>query len=241
MPRRPTIHARLVALAFALAAALVVPAAAFAQQVPRLEGQVTDLTSQRVLASGRAEIDRALSDLRSRHNIHLFVLFTDTIAGANVRDYARQVADVNSLGDNDALLVVAVRDRAYFLALDASQESVITASEASRVRTREIEPRLSSGDWAGAVVAGARGLGDAAAGTAGAVGPEPAGEPARGGGLNLWPVIAIGLLLLGGWWVWGAVTRSRRRKVAAEERDRQTGTLRARGERPAHPDGRSPA
>ena len=207
--------------------AFLAAGAARAHDVPRLAGQVTDLTDRKVLAGGRAEIDRALSELRQQRNVQLFVLFTESNGDHTAREYAEEVAQASSLGDNDALFVVALRDRTYYVWLDHSLNDAVTSTEAERIRSQQIEPRLTAGDYAGAVVAGARGLGQAVAG----VGPaEPSGEPApAGGGLNLLPILGLVLVVVGGLWVWGAVSSSRRQRrrerQTAEERDRRTGEL----------------
>jgi uncharacterized membrane protein YgcG len=211
------------------AVALVSAAPAQAHDVPRLAGQVTDLTERKVLAGGQGEIDRALTQLQQQHNVQLFVLFTETNGDHSAQVYAEEVAEASSLGDNEGLLVVALRDRTYYVWLHASLEDEVSSSEAERIRTQQIEPRLRAGDYSGAVVAGATGLGEAVAGDV-APGGEPSGEPApAGGGFNLLPILGLVLVVVGGLWVWGAVSSSRRQRhrqrQTAEERDRRTGEL----------------
>ena len=67
---------------------LVVASPAFAQDIPRFSSQVTDLTQNQVLASGRSQIQSALQDLLNRQNIQLFVLFVDTTGARSVTDFA---------------------------------------------------------------------------------------------------------------------------------------------------------
>ncbi|MDQ3870956.1 MAG: TPM domain-containing protein, partial [Chloroflexota bacterium] len=206
-------------LVAATAFALLVAGAAQAHNVPRLGDQVTDLTDRKVLSGGRAEIEQALTELRQRQNVELFVLFTESNADHSARTYAEEVAQASSLGDNEALLVVALRDRTYYVWLDRSLDDNVSSSEAELIRTQQIEPRLREGDYAGAVVAGARALGDAVSGEA----------APSGGGPNLLPVLGLVLVVVGGLWIWGAVSSSRRQRrrerQTAEERDRRTGEL----------------
>src|SRR5262249_15457824 len=107
-PARP---GRAVARLLLLTRALAMPTAVLAQEMPRLQGQVTDLTRAQVLAGGRAQIDRALSDLLQGQNVQLWVLFVETTGDRTVTEFADEVARRNSLGGNDALLVVALTDR----------------------------------------------------------------------------------------------------------------------------------
>jgi uncharacterized membrane protein YgcG len=208
----------------AVTCALLLAGPAAAQEIPRLEGQVTDLTQARVLAANRSQIDAALNRLLNERAVQLFVLFVDTTGDRTVSDYAREVVRANSLGQDDGLFLVAVRDRTYWLETDSL--SGVTATETAQIRSRSVEPRLRANDWGGAVIAAADGLGSAVSGA-----PLPAErEPAStGGGVNLLPLLGIGLLIVGGLWLFGALSTSRRtvqqRKQTAEERDRRTGEL----------------
>jgi len=213
-----------VALAFVVATVVAAPST-LAQDVPRLEGQITDLTQARVLSAGRGQIDSALQDLRTRTGIQLFVLFVDSIGRQPVEQYAREVGTANSLGTSDALFVVSM-DRAYWLEVGSGLRDEATPDEIDAFARRDIEPRLRAGDWSGAVTAAANGLTaalDAGPGTA------PVPQPVPSGGVNLLPLLGIGLLVLGALWVFGVIGSSRRRRQGerrtAEERDRRTGDL----------------
>lgn len=190
-----------------------------AQDVPQLREKVTDLTSARVLSTGRSEIDDALQRLVNEDSIDLFVLFVDTTAGRAMSDYAREIFRANSLGDEDGLFVVGVQDRAYWMELD--RISGLDDATAAQIRTRSVEPRLRANDWPGAVVAAADGL------RAGVGGRPPAGTPPGPvpGGSSVPTLIAIVALVGGGLWLFGAFSASRRARRTAEERDRRTGEL----------------
>ena len=216
----------LVALVVATAIA-VVPA--FAASIPEIQGPITDETG--LLDDGRAEIEAAIDELLAEHDVQLFVAFVPTTGELTAQDYAEGVAVGNSLGGNDALLLVASEDRTYYTWAGPGLEDVITADEVNDINASALEPQLREGDFPGAVVAVAEALGPAADSPAGGEEPapgqvpapgEPFEPPASGGGLNLFPI----LLLLGGiglvvWWF-------RQRRAAgrdAEERDRRTGQL----------------
>ncbi|MCC6180122.1 MAG: TPM domain-containing protein [Chloroflexi bacterium] len=207
---------RIVILLWTMAVALAVPGLALAQQ--RLQSQVTDLTHNQVLASGRPQIDAALANLRETRNIQLFVLFTDTTGALTVTDYANQVAARSSLGGNDVLLVVAVTDRSDALWRSAQMTDRLTDRELSDILSDHVEPALARGDFTGAVVAAATGIGQAVVTTTSPSGPltgsdVPWSVPIVIAGV----VVSFGL----GLWLWKAVSRRRREHQAAEERDRQ--------------------
>jgi uncharacterized membrane protein YgcG len=203
----------LVLLGLALLPAL--SGAARAQDVPRLQGQVTDLSGGQVLAGGRAQIDAALAELLRDENVQLFVLFVDSTGGRTVTQFADETARVNSLGSNDVLLVVAVRDRTDAVWRGSQSLSRLTDRELEDVLSRRVEPALARGDFAGAVVAAANGIGDVAGeGSSGSGGPG-------GGGPNLAWVLPVLLIAGGGFLVWRAFAsrRQRREAEAAREKD----------------------
>ena len=94
------------ALVLALALLLPLAGTVAAADAPSLDSQLTDQTG--VLKGRETEITTALDRLLRDHNVQLWVLFVPTTNGTNVTTYAEQVAAANSLGVNDALLVVAL-------------------------------------------------------------------------------------------------------------------------------------
>jgi uncharacterized membrane protein YgcG len=141
-----------------LSATLPLAAPAFAAEVPRLEGAVTDEAG--VLGDRTAEVEAALGQIRDRRGVQLFVLFVDTTDGVPSTDFADETARVNSLGGDDALLLVAIEDRTD--AIWVSDALPITDSELDSIVVDVLEPRLRVGDFAGAAIATAEALGVAA-------------------------------------------------------------------------------
>ncbi|HET7027099.1 MAG TPA: TPM domain-containing protein [Candidatus Limnocylindrales bacterium] len=200
-----------------VARAIAVPAGARAEAVPRLTSQVTDTTG--VLAADRGAIDAALADLRSRAGVQLWVVFVRTTGSLSPASFVDQAAEQNSLGVDDALLLVALDDRTdQIWVSDGLQQ--LTNDEIDVVISRDLEPNLSAGHFGDAVVATAGGLRDAALGNATA-GPGTTPES----GLSLSPIIGLLLLLAGAWIVWRSFSSWRANRRTAEERDRQTGQL----------------
>lgn len=221
-----TMPVRVVVLAVLLA--WTQAAAASAQEVGRLDGFVTDRTGARVLAGSTPRIESAVKRLQAERGVDLFVLFVDTTGARTIDEYAAAVARASSLGQGDALLVVAVRDRAYWL--DTDRVAALSPPAAASIRGQQIEPSLRQSDWAGASVAAADGLRAALAGGAGAA-PGTVGAPSApvarpGSGIDMTAVLAFGALAVAGFWLLrqrGA--RGGFARESAEERDRRTGAL----------------
>lgn len=181
---------------------------AFADDIPRLGGQLTDRSSAQVLSSGTTAIQNALNDLLIKDDVQLFVLFVETTGSRNVTDFATEVATQNSLGGNDALLVVALTDRSDALWLSDRLDR-ITNDEGQTVLTQQLEPRLRSGDFAGAVVAAIGGI--SAASRVGAATAAPTAQPS--GGLDLGWLNGVVLVLVAGAVVFTVFTLVRRRRT----------------------------
>jgi len=213
------------ACVLALLFALASPAAA--TDAPKLTGQLTDQTG--VLAGHRTEITTALDRLQRDHDVQLWVLFTNTTGGTSVTAYADQVAAVNSLGANDALLVVAIDDRTDSIWI-SNGLTKISNDEIDTIISRRVEPQLAAGNYAAAVIGAADGLGEAAGGTVPAGTPSatsrPGSQPASDTGGSVATGIIAALLIVAGVYI-VIVFYLRRRGEArtAEERDRRTGDL----------------
>lgn len=204
-----------------------------AQGEPRLTTTVTDEAGV-LSAAEETQVASALQDLRDRHNVQLFVAFVRTTGSATVTDFATSTARSNSLGNNDALLLVAVDDRSDALWVGPSLTAV-TDSEIDAILGDAVEPRLAAGDFAGAMIDGAGALGEAVSGgfptaapvTAAPVTPVPTSVPGGGGtgggsrGIDLVPVMAA-VLVVGGLFLVGRTLFLRRAasRADATERDR---------------------
>ena len=228
----------------ALLAVLLLPAfhalpVALGADIPRLTGTITDRTGE--VDRNDPRIQPALDRLRQDHGIQLFVLFVDSTGDLSVTDYATEVAARNSLGVNDALLVVALQDRTDAIWLSDGLDQ-ITNSEIDQVVGNEVEPRLGDGDFAGAVVAAADGLGAAAGpGSTSTSQPvsTPSPTPAQGGGSGgtgsagsgsggvsaVLVIIIVVIALVVAYVLFVRFMRRRRGGLSAEERDRHTGDL----------------
>lgn len=161
----------------------------------RLPDYVTDeagvLNSQQ-----RTEVSGAVQRLYDKRGTRLWVVYVDTFAGANPREWAENSWRQSFLGDHDAIFAVAIKDRAYALLVP---EAATGDVDVDRLRRDVVEAKLHDGDWAGAAVAAADGL------------------RAPGGPFNWVGLVAalavIGVALAGLiWWV----RRSRRQRRQAD-------------------------
>ncbi|GAB7191292.1 TPM domain-containing protein [Kineococcus sp. NUM-3379] len=182
----------------ALLAALLLAPAAPALAVPpqRLAQQVTDDVG--ALAGAGGDVEAALRELQAEDGLQLWVVYVDSFDGLSGPVWAQRTFAASGFGADDVLLAVAVEERSY--GYGRGQGARITEAELQAVTRERTEPRLGAGDWPGAVVATAEGVGDA-------VGGGGPGAASGGGGGGVLP-----LLLLGGAVVTGAVLLGARRR-----------------------------
>ena len=163
----------------------------------------------------------AIQALDDERNVQLWALFVGTTGGTSITDFADAVAAENSLGGNDALLVVAIDDRRDALWVGDLLDDV-SDTEVDRILADGVEPNLADSAWGAAIAAAADGL-DAALSP---VEPEPTPDPDDGGaapeppaedeeGLGFTGAL-VALLLIGGgaWLIWSWLQR---RGAAADE------------------------
>ena len=177
-----------------------------AEDILTLDGPVTDTSG--VLAGSEGDIADAIERTLDDHAIQVFVLFIDSTDGLPATDYAAETAAANSLGVNDALVLVAIEDRTDYIWVSDSLDE-ITDDELDEIITGILEPALQEGAFAAAAVATVEALGDAAgspAPTAGPIVPGPVvtpdpsdpGTSGDTGGIGLGTVLALALIGGGG-------------------------------------------
>ncbi|WAB80927.1 TPM domain-containing protein [Microcella daejeonensis] len=156
-------------LAAAAALALVVGGA----PSPALASEPVDLGGAYVLdetgvLDGRIEmIEAELDALIEAEGASLFVVVTDRFDGtATPADWADRSAVVSGLGDRDALLAIAVDDRAYAYSVGA--EWPVDDATLARAETEALLPALRADDYAGGVIAFSEALRGQSTGAGGA-------------------------------------------------------------------------
>jgi LPXTG-motif cell wall-anchored protein len=173
--------------------------AALADPPIRATDRITDRAGA-LDAAGRSEITATLNELKSAKGIDLFVVYVRSFDGAAGPLWADNAAKLSQLGSDDVLLAVATEDRAYGVSI--ADGFPLPESTTDAVITRDVEPRLSASDWAGAAVALADGL-------------RTGGSASTGDGIGVGVAVVGGLVVVGG----GAYLLSRRRRKPAATPD----------------------
>ncbi|MDQ1485064.1 MAG: hypothetical protein QOJ62_757 [Actinomycetota bacterium] len=132
---------------------LLAPAASGAPP-SRLSDYVTD-QSDALSADGLAKVKTAVDELYNARRVRLWVVYVDSFSTPSADTWARDTIRINDFQDEDAILAIATKDRAYsFLVPNAARAGV----DVDALRTNDVEPFLRRNDWAGAAVAAADGL-----------------------------------------------------------------------------------
>lgn len=186
---------------------------------PKLTSSVTDQAE--VLTQGEeASIAEILGGIQDSNGIQLFVAFVETTGTDNVTDYTTALAEDNSLGGNDALLLVAIADRSDALWVGPSLDAV-TDDEIDSILVDALEPGLADGDFAGAVIAAAHALAGAAnvpiTAPAATAAPDDSGAGSGSGsdGIDITLILIILVVGVGGFLVIRAIFKRRGATAAA--------------------------
>lgn len=160
--RRLPVAAALAAVA-ALLTLLCLPATAAAEAPGRLPAQITDQAG--VLDDAEhADVQAALDGLFDEHRVQLWVVYVGSFGGIDAEAWADRTVQLSGLGDESALLAVAVEDGAYVFDVPATLPGV-RESEVAAIERDAVVPALRQDDWAGAAVSAAGGLSDAMSST----------------------------------------------------------------------------
>ncbi|MGB8403695.1 MAG: TPM domain-containing protein, partial [Mycobacterium sp.] len=141
------------AMSVLLAGTLLTPIATAAPPM-RLGDYVTD-TAGALNPAQRGEVNQAVEQLYRQQHLRLWVVYVDTFSGSDGRQWAQSTWHRSDLGESDAILAVATKDRGYALLVPTASAAGI---DVDRLRRNVVEPKLHDGDWAGAAIAAAEGL-----------------------------------------------------------------------------------
>lgn len=207
MPSRPhhPVSSRLLSALAALlitAALALVPATAAVAEAPVAFSSSPVLDAAGALSPAEtAEVEQAARALYDRHRVQLFVTFVDSFTDpADRAAWADETATRNGLGTDDVLLAVAVDAQQYQVSV--AQGFALDDGQVASLQKNDIEPRLATGDWSGAALAAAEGIGQRL--------DAPTAGQALGSGLLVTLAVLAGLAVIGVV-VWLLVRRSRRR------------------------------
>ncbi len=153
--------------------------------------QVTDRAG--VLVGNESAVEAAVAELQAEEQLQLFVVYVDSFDGLDPDEWATRTAELSGLGGNDVLFAVAVEDRRY--TYNPPADFRLSDQEIEQLIASDVEPELTAGDFDGAAVAFAEGLGG--------------GGGDGGSGLGTVAVVGGIAAVAGGAYL---VTRSRRRR-----------------------------
>jgi hypothetical protein len=183
---------RLTAVLAPLAAVVLLGAGpALAEPPFDVPEQVTDRAG--VLVGDESAVEEAVADLQAEEQVQLFVVYVDSFDGVDPDAWVEETAELSGFGGNDVLFAVAVEDRLYNFYV--AQDFPLSNEEIQQLIASDVEPELTAGDFDGAAVAFAEGLGSG-------------GGDGGGGGLGTVAVVGGIAAVAGGAYL---VTRSRRR------------------------------
>ncbi|MEU6560418.1 TPM domain-containing protein [Nocardia nova] len=176
-PQPPAVFAVLLSVVFGFVLGCCGPAVA--DQPMRLDSYITD-SAQALDGPQRDTVQAAVDALYSAHRERLWVVYVRDFGGLDPRTWGERTAQASGFGDRDVLLSIATTDRSY--AFTGALPQSVSESELNSLLTDQVEPRLRSGQWADAAVATADGLSTAMGDS---------------GGVGIWPLIVITLIVLG--------------------------------------------
>lgn len=163
----------------ALALLVLTAGPALAEPPLDVPDQVTDEAG--VLQGRTSAVDDAVAQLQADENIQLWVVYVDTFDGIDPVEWTAQTADLSDFGGRDLLFAVAVDDGRY--GYSVADEFPLSNAEIDDVISSDVEPALRDGDFDGAAVALAEGLGGGSGGGGALL--VVAGIAAVGGGAYL--------------------------------------------------------
>ena len=150
-PRTPTVQARGLLLALAIALCMGLQAATAAPAVPALQARVNDRAS--VLSVAEQErIEQKLADYEVQTSHQIAVLTIVSLGGEDISDFSLRVAKAWALGrrgyDNGILITVVTGDRQIRIELGRGMEAYISNELTKSIIDLKISPAFRQGRYA---------------------------------------------------------------------------------------------
>lgn len=128
-----------------------------AQEIPKLQRRVTDLTNTLSAAEINA-LEGDLAAFEDSTSCQIVVLMIPTLGDQSLEDFALRTAQSNGVGrekqDNGVLLLVVKDDRKIRIEVGYGLEGSLTDALSSQIIRREITPYFRSGDYYSGIKAG---------------------------------------------------------------------------------------
>ena len=151
---------RSVLFGFALLA-FIGPAVAAEPTYPQLTGRVVD-DADLLSASDIAELDAGLKALEDKSSDQVVVVTLPSLQGFTIEDFGYQLGRHWGIGtkekDNGVLLIVAPNERKVRIEVGRGLEPLLTDAMSNVIINGAILPRFRSGDYAGGIKEGVKGI-----------------------------------------------------------------------------------
>lgn len=164
----------------------------FAQNLPKLENWVTDLTN--TLSKEQIfNLDRKLRDYQDSTSNQIVVLFIPSLDGNSIEELANEIFKFNRIGtkknDNGVLILIAKEDRAIRIEVGYGLEAKLTDATSSSIIRNEIIPYFKEEKYYEGIIAGLNSIFQAIDG-------EYKGNPKEDNDLNIWTIIILLIFLM---------------------------------------------
>lgn len=186
---------------------IALPTASYAEAPMDLDAGVRVLDTTKALGS-TSDLDAEIEQLATQQNVNLFVVTIDSFESpSNSESWTQQFAQLNNLGTNDVVLVIATEDRQAFFT--AGSTSVLSKAQQESIYSNYIFPELRKSDYGAAAEAAATGIDETLSGSSSTGSSSGEGASSVGGVLaGAGALLGVGAVAAGGAYV---ITRSRRR------------------------------
>jgi len=142
-------------------AALVLPGAVLALDVPPLTGRIVDI-AHLIAPDLAASLSQEIAAHERRTGNQVAVLTLPSLQGESLEEFSHRVATTWKLGqkgtDNGVLLLVAAQDRRIRIEVGYGLEGVLTDAVTSRIIRNEMVPRFRAGEYSQGIAAGLRAI-----------------------------------------------------------------------------------
>lgn len=153
---RPSSLRRTLATAGACIALAVSAQPAFAEPPARVDPGTRIVDSSNVL-NNESQLQAGINEVANEHNITLYVVMVDNFTDpSDPSGWARQFAQENGFGSNDAVLAVATESRQARLFSEDS--GALSQAQAQEVYNDNVLPALRNSDWEGAAMGAVDGI-----------------------------------------------------------------------------------
>lgn len=137
------------------------PAAAAEPTYPQLTGRIVD-DAGLLSPADRAELDTELKTLEDKSSDQVVVVTLPSLQGFTIEDFGYQLGRHWGIGtkekDNGVLLIVAPKERKVRIEVGRGLEPLLTDAMSNVIINGAILPRFRSGDYAGGIKEGVKGI-----------------------------------------------------------------------------------